>query len=184
MIIIEVIAVLFSLLSVYFTIKEDDICWPIGIVGIIAYAVLFKNNHDWANLLLQFVFMAQSFIAWKNWHKPKEDIKISKLSNDDIANTIANIFSIFLITLSMSVIFNGHDIILDSITATLSIFGMYLLATKKIESWYCWILADILFIFLFYKHQLYLSCGLYFIFLIMAVAGLRKWQKQFKNDKL
>lgn len=178
MIVIEIIAVLFSLLSVYFTIKEDSICWPIGIVGILAYAIIFKFHHDWANLVLQFAFLVQSFIAWKNWHKPKEDIKITQLSNDNIANTIVNIFSTFLLTLSMSVLFGGHDLLLDSLSAALSIFGMYLLSSKKIEAWYCWILADIVFIFLFYKHQLYLSCGLYFIFLLMAISGLIRWKKQ------
>lgn len=180
MFIIEIIAVIFSLLSVYFTVKEDSFCWPIGIVGIIAYAIIFKNNHDWVNLVLQFVFVIQSFIAWKNWHKPKESTKISRLSTDNIANTIVNIFSTFLLTLSMSVVFGGHDLLLDSISATLSIFGMYLLSSKKIEAWYCWIFADILFIFLFYKNQLYLSCGLYFIFLLMAISGLIRWKKQLK----
>lgn len=178
MFIIEIIAVIFSLLSVYFTIKEDSFCWPIGIVGIIAYSVIFKDNHDWVNLILQFVFLMQSFIAWKNWHKAKDNIEVSRLSINDIANTVVNIFSVFLLTFSMSVVFSGHDRVLDSISATLSIFGMYFLSTKKIEAWYCWILADILFIFLFYKHQLYLSCGLYFIFLLMAVSGLMRWKKQ------
>ena len=55
---------------------------------------------------------------------------------------------------------------------------MVLLAHKKIENWVIWTIADFLYIGLFIEDKLYLSAGLYFIFLLVAIWGFIDWKKQ------
>ena len=67
-----------------------------------------------------------------------------------------------------------------SITTGLSIIGTLLLAFKKIDNWYYWIAADVLYIYLFYSQELYWSAGIYFVFLLLAISGLKTWKKDIK----
>ena len=58
---IESTAVIFSLLSVILTTKKNQLCWPVGIIGVIFYGYIFYQNKDWSNFILQFVFIVVFF---------------------------------------------------------------------------------------------------------------------------
>ena len=70
---------------------------------------------------------------------------------------------------------------LDGITTGLSIVGTLLLAFKKIDNWYYWIAADVLYIYLFITQELYWSAGIYFVFLLLAISGLKTWNMSSKE---
>jgi nicotinamide mononucleotide transporter len=72
---------------------------------------------------------------------------------------------------------------MDSMVMILSIVATVLLARKKLETWYLWILVDLLCIGLFYKKGAIFLTLEYFIFLIIAVYGLLSWSKEYKNEK-
>jgi nicotinamide mononucleotide transporter len=168
----EIVAVLFSLISVWLTSKNNILCWPTGIIGIIAFSCVFYTKGEFANFWLQGLFLVQSIYAWINWGK-NNDIKY--LKKTEIFNiSIYLIPTLFII--SYLTIKSTHPV-LDTITATLSIFGMFLLLFRKIEAWYFWILADILYIILFLKDDLYLSSLVYIIFLVMSIYGYKNWKK-------
>jgi len=173
---IESIAVIFSLLSVILTTKKNLLCWPIGIIGVIAYAFVFYQNRDWSNFLLQFVFIAQSFSGWINWNK-SETKGVSTLENYERFNLIIASFVVFSCLFFLNKVFSGSFTELDALTSTLSIFGMLLLSNSKIEAWTFWILADVIYIYFFFLNQLYLSSALYFLFLILATYGYFNWKK-------
>ena len=63
----------------------------------------------------------------------------------------------------------------DSLVAVGSLIANWLLAKRKIESWYIWIGADIIYIGLFIYKGLFLSAILYWILAILAVQGLKNW---------
>ena len=173
---IESIAVIFSLLSVILTTKKNQLCWPIGIIGVIAYGFVFYQNRDWSNFLLQFVFIAQSFYGWINWNK-SETKGVSSLYTYEKFNLIIACFVVFFCLFLINKVFSGSFTELDAITSTLSIFGMLLLSKSKIEAWIFWILADVIYIYFFFLNQLYLSSALYFLFLILATYGYLNWKK-------
>jgi nicotinamide mononucleotide transporter len=177
---IEIIAVLFTFISVYLTIKGNILCWSTGLVGITFYSILFYQNNLLADLGLQFVFFIQSIIGWINWKKPKLDLKPTWLSYAQrgivINLTILTYMIIFIITNRLG----GNLPILDSAVATFSIIAMTLLIFKKIESWFFWILNDIILISIFISTDLYLSAFIYFTFLIMATKGFLEWRKNIK----
>ena len=66
---LESIAVIFSLLSVWFTSKENKLCWPVGILGVIGFMIIFYQTKDWGNFFLLFVFLFQSIKGWLNWNE-------------------------------------------------------------------------------------------------------------------
>jgi nicotinamide mononucleotide transporter len=65
----------------------------------------------------------------------------------------------------------------DGFTTAMSLAAIYGQTRKYVESWWLWILADLIYIPLYgYKH-LWLTSGLYFVFLLLCVMGLREWSK-------
>jgi nicotinamide mononucleotide transporter len=66
---------------------------------------------------------------------------------------------------------------LDAVTTALSVTAQFMQSRKWIETWHVWILADIIYIGLYVMKHLYLTAGLYAIFIAMCVAGLVEWQK-------
>lgn len=176
---IESIAVIFSLISVWLTTKKNTLCWPVGIVGVIAYSILFYQNRDWSNFSLQFFFIIQSILGWINWNESKNEQVTSLETYERFSVGIATLV-VFLCLFVINSIFSGNFTELDALTASLSIFGMFLLSNSKVEAWIFWILADVIYIYLFFSQQLYLSSILYFIFLILATYGFFNWKKQIK----
>jgi nicotinamide mononucleotide transporter len=73
---------------------------------------------------------------------------------------------------------------LDSFTTIMSFTAMWLMAQKKIESWYYWILVNIIGIGLYYAKDVKFISLLYAIFLLMAINGLISWIKTTKTSKL
>lgn len=177
---IESIAVIFSLLSVLLTTRKNQLCWPVGIIGVIAYGYVFYQNRDWSNFSLQFFFILQSISGWINWNKSNSS-KIFILETYERISLIIGSFIVFFCLLIMNKVFLGSFTELDAITASFSIFGMFLLTKSKIEAWWFWIFADVIYIYFFFLNQLYLSSGLYFIFLILSIYGYFNWEKQIKK---
>lgn len=176
---IELIAVIFSLISVMLTIKVSKYCWYFGIIGVIFYMIVFYQSKLWGNFGLQFIFLLQNIIGIINWSI--NDIKKVSYVN----NRWKLIFPpIFLYPIFFIISKNSSMPICDSIITLFSIIATYLLIYKKIESWIYWLIVDIISVYMFYKSELYLSTALYFIFMITATIGLINWVKLEKNEKV
>ena len=171
---IEVIAVIFSLLSVILTVINNKYCWPVGIIGIVFYAILFYQNILWGNFILQFLFTGQSLLGWYNWNK-EDKLYPTWIKNRIRLLTYSPI--VYIPTLLFTLRFESVLPYLDSATTSLSIIAMFLLSYKKIEGWIFWIIVDIISVYMFYEIGLYLSTIVYFVFLILAITGLIKWSK-------
>lgn len=176
---IEIIAVIFSLLSVYFTIKNKIVAWPLGIIGIISYGLYFYNINVMGNMYLQFLFLLQSFYGWYSWKKI--DKKITNLDKgENITYAIYTGFAFYIIYLTLHIA-QSNFTFFDSITTALSITAMMLMAKHKIQSWYYWIVVDVFYIIFFVYMQSYLSSLTYLAFLILAIIGLKQWNIKIKE---
>jgi nicotinamide mononucleotide transporter len=176
---IECIAVIFSLLSVYFGGKNNILTWPTGIVGIVAYSLLFYQNQVFGNAALQIIFLLQSVFGWLKW--TKED-KVRKLPRRSVKINISFCITLTLILFYTLYIIGSNSPFMDAITTAISLIGIILMTYRKVDCWYYWILVDIIFVIFFIQLGLYMSAATYFIFLILAIWGLRKWTQISKMD--
>lgn len=172
---IELGAVISTLLSVYLTSKCNRLCWPVGIIGVILYFFVFLEENNVLNESLQFIFLVQSVIGWISWKKKKN--KTSSLEKWMVFHLFILTSLISLILYFISNYFEGSNSFLDSVTTSLSLVGLFLTAFGKIESWYFWILADLLFVIMFFDNELYLSSLIYLILSVMAIFGIINWKR-------
>ena len=54
---------------------------------------------------------------------------------------------------------------------------------KRVESWWLWIAADIVYVPLYAYKDLYLTSLLYVGFLMLCLAGLRNWNRDLTPDR-
>ena len=71
---------------------------------------------------------------------------------------------------------------IDSITTSLSLVAMFLMARRKIENWIYWIIADLIYIPLYFYKGLLLTSFQFLVFLIIAILGYISWSNKL-NEK-
>jgi nicotinamide mononucleotide transporter len=178
---VEIVAVIFSLLSVVFAVRNNVLTWPFALVGVTFYGIFFYQNHIWGNMFLQIPFLIQSIYGWLKWEDKLEEPKVEWLETHD-KNIVA--ISSFLLTTFITFILlmtGDKSPYFDGITTSLSLIAMTLLAKKKINTWLYWIIADIIFVIFFLNEGDYLSSITYFVFLILAITGLKQWNMSVKG---
>jgi len=182
---IEFLAVIFSLVCVYYTVVKNILSWPIGLIGITLYGIIFFNARLFADFGLQFIFFFQGLYGWYNWVKNKDkltkELKTTYLSKIDKLKYLFLILITYIVIASILSSYTNSSVpYVDSFVSTLSLYANWLLAKRKIDNWYLWIVADIIYIGLFWYKKLYMSSCLYLVFLIMATYGLINWIKRNK----
>ena len=67
---------------------------------------------------------------------------------------------------------------LDAGTTSLSLIAQLWMNKKYLENWVLWILADFVYLYQYGVKELYLTMGLYAVFLLLAVSGYLNWKKE------
>jgi nicotinamide mononucleotide transporter len=68
--------------------------------------------------------------------------------------------------------------VLDAFASATAFTGMWLMAKKKVESWYWWIATNIASVPLYYTKEYTLTSVYYLILLVLAVFGLMEWKQR------
>lgn len=178
---IEAIAIIFSLISTYQAYKKNIWSWVTGMIGVIAYFIIFYQDRNWANVVLQVIFVIQYIYGWFVWKKDERVVSLSSFST--IIRQIALIILLYVVCYYLNVLLKGNLSILDATTTALSLVAMVLLAQKKIENWVYFIIADILYVILFICSKHIGSALLYLTFGILAIIAVFVWGKEIKGSK-
>jgi len=184
---IELIAVSFSLACIWLAVKKHYLNWPVGLIGVSAYLVLFYQVKLYADMALQIVFILQGIYGWYHWKTSaiEEEIEVSYLTMTErmlyglLILLVATAISWILINYT-----NASTPYVDSFVATVSLVANWLMAKKKTENWILWILADVIYIALFWYKELVMSSAIYVVFLILAIKGFIEWNRKSNIKKV
>lgn len=185
---IEVIAVSMTLLGIALTIRQQVSCWPVGIVGILAYLVVFIRARLYADSALQLVFIAQSIYGWWYWtrggRQEGSDTPISMLRWPARATVLAATATAALVVgAALSRWTDAAAPYADATLSAGSLTANWLLARKVLENWLLWIGVNVGYVVLFWRKGLVLSSGLYVVLLGLAIAGLVEWRRDYARQK-
>ena len=183
---LEVLGIITGLLGVWLTVRQNILCFPVGIINVTIYAFMFSSEgiRLYADALLQCIYLVLLIYGWINWKKNKKTILKNEMPKDTSATTIILISVIAFISLS---IFLGKYTDaslpwLDSALTVLSLVAQWMVARKMIANWIIWIIVNVVYIPLYFYKSLPLTSALYFVFLILAVKGYSDWKKEFNNS--
>jgi nicotinamide mononucleotide transporter len=66
---------------------------------------------------------------------------------------------------------------IDSATTSTSLVAQWMMTRKILENWAVWAAVDVVYIAMFVFKRLYLTAGLYTVFLVLAVMGYIQWKR-------
>ena len=189
--IIEIIAVITGLLSVWFSKKINVLVFPVGMISLALYVGIFIHNGLYANSVINFLYFIISIYGWWNWARQRTtvnsqqstdrgELKVSYLNKKEIIITA----TIFCISILLICIFTPKELSvrLDYITSSAGLIAMVLTSMKKVDNWMYYLLADIILIPLCIYNGLYLTSLQYVAYTILAIMGYISWSKEAKQN--
>ena len=179
---LELTGVLFGLLTVYFSVKQNIWTWPTGIVSVSAFGFLFFEIKLYADMCLQLFFLWSCIQGWYFWlygGANRSELTITLLtSRQRILISLGVVGCVVLIGFLFSTFTDAALPYLDSTASGMSVVAQLLMMRKKFEHWYLWITVDVLSIGIYIYKNIPLTAGLYFIFLVLCIKGLIEWRKE------
>ena len=184
---LEYIAVFFGIASVWYSRKENILVYPIGLANTIPYVFISIKGSLFGEASVNLYYTIMSIYGWILWAKKnqqQEHIVLITWSNKKEWLQELLFFAAFYIAIFSALTYLKKDFSpgaipwADAFASATAFTGMWLMARKKVESWYWWIATNIASIPLYFvKHYVFTSVY-YLVLLIMAFSGLYEWIKR------
>ncbi|MFT7251498.1 MAG: nicotinamide mononucleotide transporter [Flavobacterium sp.] len=181
--ILEIIAILFGLVSVLLAKKNNILVYPTGMISTVIFVYLLNKWGLVGDMLINGYYTTMSIYGWYIWSRKtnnKPEYPISIMTTKEYYQGIL----IFIITMLFVVVvykyfnkFTHWTAYVDTFTTGVFFVGMWLMAKRKIENWILWIIGDLVSVPLyFYKGYTFTSIQ-YVIFTIIAIYAYLEWKK-------
>ena len=181
-IVLEIIAVVFGLLSVWYSKNNNILVFPTGMISTAIFIYLLYKWVLLGDMMINAYYFLMSIYGWFVWTRKKNNTitPISRVTNNEKKIGIIIFLSSLIFVYLIYVYFDKWGTItsyVDNITTAIFFVGMWLMAKRKIENWIFWIIADIISIPLYFYKGLTFTSLQYLIFTFIAIAGYYSWKK-------
>lgn len=190
---LEYVAVFAGIASVYFSKLENIWVYPTGLVNTIIYIWLSLKGHLFGEASVNLYYTVMSIYGWLLWTKKNAQQQLvvniqfstGKQWLQQVLFFAGFYAGIFLILTYLKQSFAPGAIPwADAFASATAYTGMWLMARKKVESWYWWIATDFASIPLYFVKGYVFTSVYYFILLIMAFYGLLEWMRRARRGQL
>ena len=185
---LEITAVLFGLLSVWYAKKDHIWVFPTGLINTAIYVYLLWKWTLLGDMMINGYYFVMSIYGWYHWTRKKEGVvefPISRLSNAEKWTSLYIFITTIVFVIIVYLFFNKFTTwtaYVDTFITGVFFVGMWLMAKRKVENWILWIIGDIVSIPLyFYKGYTFTSFQ-YIVFTIIAIFGYLEWKKTLNNS--
>jgi nicotinamide mononucleotide transporter len=178
---IELIAALLGLLMVFFTIAEQHWGWLFAILSSALYFLIFWNSRLYGDALLQMLFIALAVWGWWLWLQGAKEmpLRVTQLTSHQRLATLLAGLVLWGLTGSLLLNYTDTDVPWwDAFPTAFSLVGQYLLARKRVENWWAWLVVNVVATGLFAWKALWLTTVLYIVFALLSVVGWRAWLRR------
>ena len=193
--IIEVIAVVFGVLSVWYAHKENIWVFPFGIVNVLIYIYICIATQLYANAGINVVYFLTNVYGWYNWSRTNENQESLQISRNTYKqNSLWLLFAIVLYGVIVWIlrVANQNDPTylnsilpwIDGMNTSFFLCATVLMTIKKVENWWFWIAGNVISIPVYFSQGLYFTSLQYAIFLVIAIMGLRGWNKTWAERRV
>jgi len=178
---IELVAVVFTLAAVYLTTRQNIWSWPLGMVSVTLYALVFLQAKLYADMGLQGLYFVLALYGWWAWlHGGEEHGKLEVSMLSSRARVVLAVLGLLAgITLGQLLErFTDASLpFMDSTLTSFSIIAQWMQTRKLLEAWLAWLAVDVFYVGMFLYKGLYLTAGLYAVFIYLAVLGFVEWRR-------
>lgn len=184
---LEIIAVVFGILSVWFSKKNNILVYPTGMISTSIFTYLLFKWSLLGDMMINAYYFVMSVYGWYIWTRKVNNIvtPISKVSS------LEKITSLIIFFFSLSFVYGIYNYFdkwgsytsyIDNFTTAIFFVAMWLMANRKIENWIFWIIGNIISIPLYFYKGLTFTSIQYIIFTVIAISGYYTWKKILDNS--
>ena len=184
---LEIIAVVFGILSVWFSKKNNILVYPTGMISTSIFTYLLFKWSLLGDMMINAYYFMMSIYGWYIWTRKVNNIvtPISKVSSPE------KITSLIIFFFSLSFVYGIYNYFdkwgsytsyIDNFTTAIFFVAMWLMANRKIENWIFWIIGNIISIPLYFYKGLTFTSIQYIIFTVIAISGYYTWKKILDNS--
>ncbi|RNI32994.1 nicotinamide riboside transporter PnuC [Rufibacter immobilis] len=177
----EVVGVVTGLLCVWLAARQNIWTFPIALISVLLYIVIFYKARLYADMGLQVMFAVLNFYGWYMWlHKDKQRVErpVSRMTSRQWGWLLLFV-PVFTLGLG-SYLHHNTDADLaywDASTTAVSLGAQWLMSRKKLENWLIWLVVDAVYVPIYIYKELYPTAGLYLLYLGLAWWGYLDWKK-------
>jgi nicotinamide mononucleotide transporter len=176
----ELIGAVLGLAMVVCNIRQIHWGWPLAFASSLLYCLVFYGSQLYGDAALQIFFAIMAVWGWVQWLRGTlpngQALVVQTMHLAQILKLIALCLFLWGATGLFLAKFTTTDVPWwDAFPTAVSVVATLLLGRKYIENWPMWIVVNAVSIALFAYKGLWLTVGLYSVFLMMAAVGWQAW---------
>ena len=177
---IEIFGFITGAACVWLLVKRNIWTFPVGMANYVFFLILFIQSGLYADAGLQLVYFGLACLGWYWWLRGGEDK--TGVEVHEPSPLMLSLCALAVIIIAAAIQFLLHRYTdstvagWDALTTAMSLVAQFMLSRKWIADWGLWIAADLIYIPLYISKGLWLTAGLYLVFLIMCIVGLMEWR--------
>jgi nicotinamide mononucleotide transporter len=190
---IEAIAVISGIVSVWYSRKENILVFPTGLLNTTIYIYLSFKGHLLGEASVNLYYTIMSLYGWYLWTRKNQTNQelILQITNSNTKERIqqflffAGVYAIIYFALVYLKKSFAPEAIpwADALASASAYTAMWLMAKKKVESWFWWVLTNIASIPLYFIKGYTFTSVQFIVLLILAIAGWIEWSRKANNAK-
>jgi nicotinamide mononucleotide transporter len=177
---LEWIAAAFVLINVALVALRSVWNYPFALVAVSLYAIVFYDARLYSDMVLQGFFFALNLYGLAAWIRARDESGVPVGWMTQRARAVWGVATVAA-WVGWSYMMHRHTNAaapwIDGAVAMLSITAQWLLARRRVESWWLWILVDLIAIPLFAWRGLYATSAVYVVLLGLSIDGLIQWRR-------
>ncbi|HMB64711.1 MAG TPA: nicotinamide riboside transporter PnuC [Eudoraea sp.] len=189
-VVLEIVAVLFGLLSVWYSKQNNIWVYPTGMISTSIFVYLLFVWGLLGDMLINGYYFAMSVYGWYVWTRKVDEEHYTPITTTTTKERRISIY-IFLATLIfVFAVYEAFDkwtswtAYVDTLTTAVFFVGMWLMARRKIENWIYWIIGDVISVPLYFYKGFTFTSLQYLIFTVIAFFGYFAWKKHLNKTPL
>ena len=187
-VVLEIVAVFFGFLSVWFSKQNKVFVFPTGMISTIIFVYLLLKWELLGDMMINAYYFIMSVYGWYIWTRKVDEEHVTPITRTTFNEKKISI-AIFLVTLIfvylVYVTFNKWTswvAYIDTITTAIFFVGMWLMARRKLENWIFWIIGDIISVPLYFYKGFTFTSLQYLGFTFIAFFGYLAWKKNIDRN--
>ena len=187
-IVLEITAVVFGFLSVWFSKQNKIWVFPTGMISTSIFVYLLLKWGLLGDMMINGYYFIMSVYGWYVWTRKIDDTQVTPISKINFKEKKISVAIFFATLLFVFVIYKTFDkwsdwvAYADTITTAIFFVGMWLMAKRKIENWIFWIIGDIISVPLYLYKGFTFTSFQYLGFTFIAIFGYLAWKKNLNKQ--
>lgn len=188
-IVLEIIAVIFGFLSVWFSKKNNILVFPTGMISTIIFVYLLLKWGLLGDMMINVYYFIMSIYGWYVWTRKVDATHLTPITLTTKKEKIISIWIFLATLLFVFIVYNTFNrwtswvAYVDTLTTAIFFVGMWLMARRKVENWIFWIVGDLISIPLYFYKGFTFTSLQYLGFTVIAIFGYLAWKKHLNKKK-